>query len=286
MPAATNIDLTDQVAVVTGSGAGIGQGIAAELASRGADVVIVEIDPVRADETAALVAAHGRRAVIAITDCLETDQIRAAIQRADDELGRIDIVVNNVGGVTAHRFIEQSERSWRRHIELNMVSMLCATSSAVPIMIRGGRGGSIVNVTSIEGSRACPDHAVYAACKAGMISFTRSMAVELGEHGIRVNAIAPDMTLTPGTLSLSPGADLGDHQPSARWLEAVAAYNPLGRPGVVEECGQLVAFLSSSLASYITGAIIPVDGGTWASSGWNRTTDGRWGLFGRDPMVG
>jgi NAD(P)-dependent dehydrogenase (short-subunit alcohol dehydrogenase family) len=283
---APNIDLAEQVAIITGAGAGIGQGIAVEFARRGADVVIVDIDPVRAAETERLVTDLGRAAVVAITDCLETDQIRAAVRRADDEFGRVDILVNNVGGVTPHRFIEQSERSWRRHIELNLVSMLCATSTAAPIMIRGGRGGSIVNVTSIEGSRACPDHAVYAACKAGMNSFTRSTALEFGEFGIRVNAIAPDMTLTPGTLSLSPGADLGDHQPSSQWLKAVAAYNPLGRPGVVEECGHLAAFLSSSLAADVTGTTIPVDGGTWASSGWNRTTDGRWGLFGPSPMVG
>jgi NAD(P)-dependent dehydrogenase (short-subunit alcohol dehydrogenase family) len=254
-----------------------------EFARRGADVVIVEIDPVRADQTAKLVTDLGRRAIPAVTDCLETDQIRAAVQRADDEFGRVDILVNNVGGVSPRRFIEQSERSWRRHIELNMVSMLCATSTAVPIMIRGGRGGSIVNVTSIEGSRAAPMFSVYAACKAGMVSFTRTMALELGEHGIRVNAIAPDITRTPGTTRLS--AD-GTDQPSQEWIDAVAAYVPVGREGVIDECGHVAAFLSSSLAAYVTGTTIPVDGGTWASSGWNRTTDGKWGLFGPQPMIG
>ena len=124
---------------------------------------------------------------------VQIGQIRAGVKLADDEFGRVDILVN-VGGVTPRRFIEQSERSCRRHLELNMVSMLCATSTAVPIMNRWGGGGSIVNVTSIEGSRAAPMFSVYAACKAGMISFTRTMALELGEHGLRVNAIAPDLT--------------------------------------------------------------------------------------------
>jgi NAD(P)-dependent dehydrogenase (short-subunit alcohol dehydrogenase family) len=147
-------------------------------------------------------------------------------------------------------------------------------------MIRGGRGGSILNVTSIEGSRAAPNFSVYAACKAGMISFTRTMALELSGEGIRVNAIAPDHTVTPG----GRGNRAGPVDPVA-WpkqtpeqQDAWARLIPLGREGVDVECGHLAAFLASPSAAYITGALIPIDGGTWASSGWVRDRGGGWTL--------
>src|ERR1700729_3385433 len=119
------IDLAGRVALVTGGGAGIGQGCAVSLASAGADVVIADIDLDRAEHTAKLVREHGRQALPVRTDVMDTDQVRA--------------------GVTGRLFLDQSERSWRRHIDINLVSMLAATSAAVPLMIRGGRGGSIVN---------------------------------------------------------------------------------------------------------------------------------------------
>jgi NAD(P)-dependent dehydrogenase (short-subunit alcohol dehydrogenase family) len=273
-------DLTDQVAVVTGGGAGIGRGIAVELAAHGADVVVADIDPQRAEQTAEKVRARGRAALAVPTDVMDTDQVREAVRRADERFGRIDILVNNAGGVSGRPFLDQSERSWRRHIDINLVSMLAATSAAVPVMIRGGRGGSIVNVTSIEATRAAPMFAVYAACKAGMNSFTRTMALELAEHGIRVNAIAPDVTHTPGNRGMRTGPVPDElPPPSAEERERIAAYVPLGRGGAIEECGNVAVFLCSSMASYVTGTVIPVDGGTAASAGWTRTARG-WGLFG------
>ena len=272
--------LTDQVAVVTGGGGGIGRAIALAYASVGAEIAIGDIVPERCEETAARVREKGRRALAAPTDVMHTDQIRALIERASNEFGRIDILVNNAGGVSGRPFLEQSERSWRRHIDLNLVSMLAATSAAVPIMIRGGRGGSVVNVTSIEAARAAPNYAVYAACKAGMVSFTRTMALELAEHGIRVNAIAPDMTVTPGlrgnlTGPVDPSRWI---EPSAEQKDASARRIPLGREGVDTECGNVAVFLASNMSAYVTGAVIPVDGGTWASSGWVRNRAGKWTL--------
>jgi NAD(P)-dependent dehydrogenase (short-subunit alcohol dehydrogenase family) len=147
----------------------------------------------------------GCQALAIPTDVADTNQVRALIAAADSHFKRIDILVNNAGGVSRKPFIEQSERSWRRHIDLNLVSMLAATSAATPIMIRERRGGSILNVSSIEASRAAPGYAVYAACKAGMLNFTRTMALELADHGIRVNAIAPDYVVTPGRSIPHPG---------------------------------------------------------------------------------
>jgi NAD(P)-dependent dehydrogenase (short-subunit alcohol dehydrogenase family) len=276
------IDLTDRVALVTGGGAGIGQGAAIALARCGADVVIAEIDPDRAMQTASLVEAEGRRALVAHTDVMDTEQVRAAVAAADSEFGRLDILVNNAGGVAGRRFLDQSERSWRRHIDINLVSMLAATHAAVPVMIRGGRGGAVVNVASIEASRAAPTYAVYAACKAGMVNFTRSFALEVAEHDIRVNCIAPDLTATPGLYGQLSGPLPPEGLPPrpAATKEAIARYIPLGREGVIEECGQVVAFLCSPLASYVTGVTVPVDGGTAAAAGWVRSADGSGWDFG------
>lgn len=280
---ANDILLTDRVAVITGGGGGIGRAIALAFASVGAHVVIGDIVPERCEETAARVRELGRRALAVPTDVMQTAQTLALIERAATEFGRIDILVNNAGGVSPRPFIEQSERSWRRHIELNLVSALAATSAAVPLMIKGGQGGSIINVTSIEGSRAAPSYSVYAACKAGLNNFTRTLAVELADHRIRVNAIAPDMTDTPGLR----GNRTGPVDPST-WLEytdeqknAIARRIPLGRQGIDTECGDAAVFLASRMSSYVTGIILPVDGGTSGSGGWvrSRAGNGKWVLI-------
>jgi NAD(P)-dependent dehydrogenase (short-subunit alcohol dehydrogenase family) len=270
------IDLTDQVAIVTGGGAGIGQGCAVSLARSGAHVVIAEIDPTRAEQTAELVRAEAREALAVQCDVLDTDQIRAAVAAADERFGRVDVLVNNAGGVRGRLFLDQSERSWRRHIDINLVSVLAATAAAAPVMVRGGRGGCIVNVASIEAFRAAPTFSVYAACKAAMVSLTKTFAVEFAEQGIRVNCVTPDMTITPG----NHGQRTGPVDPATfvyrppQMQAALERYIPLGREGVVAECGDVVAFLCSRLAGYVTGVVVPVDGGTFAASGWVRAADG------------
>lgn len=278
MAGSRDILLTDQVAVVTGGGGGIGRACAMRFAEFGAHVVIADIVPERCEETAERVRECGRQAMPFPTDVLDTAAIRAMIAAADEKFGRIDILVNNAGGVAYKPFLEQSEHSWRRHIDINFVSMLCATQAAAPIMIRGGRGGSIVNVASIEALRAGPNVAVYAACKAGMVSFTKTMALELSGEKIRVNCIAPDHTITPG----GRGNRSGPVDPSI-WRVPTAEEDdrmkrviPLLREGDDVECADLAVYLSSKMASYVTGNVIPVDGGTFAASGWVRATTGRW----------
>jgi NAD(P)-dependent dehydrogenase (short-subunit alcohol dehydrogenase family) len=276
------IDLTDQVAVVTGGGAGIGRAIALAFAEAGADIVIADVVPERCDETAARIRERGRRALGVVTDVTQTDQVRALIDATSAHFGRIDILVNNAGGVSPKPFLQQSERAWRRIIDLNLLSMLALTSAGTPLMIRGGRGGSIINVSSIEASRAAPNYAVYAACKAGMLNFTRTMALELAEHGIRVNAIAPDYTVTPGVRGniTGPVDPRLWTEPTPQQQAATARRIPLGRPGVDAECGNVAVFLASRMSQYVTGVVIPVDGGTWASGGWLRNAAGRWTLTG------
>ncbi|MDB5454200.1 MAG: short-chain dehydrogenase [Caulobacteraceae bacterium] len=276
----TDAMLRDQVAVVTGGGGGIGFGIARSLARQGARVVIGDILPERAKTAEAELRAVGVEAVGVVMDVMDTDQVRALVATADERFGRIDILVNNAGGTARKAFIEQSERSWRRHIDINLISMMAATAEAAPIMIRGGRGGSIINVSSIEASRAAPGYAVYSACKAAMENFSRTLALELAEHQIRVNCIAPDHTVTPGMFGnlTEPVAATAFERPEpvARAFRSII---PLGREGDIDECGDVAVFLASAMSRYVTGVTIPVDGGTWASGGWTRAGgDGPWVL--------
>ena len=277
---ASDLDLTGQVALVTGGGGGIGRSIALCMADMGADIAVVEMIPDRCEQVKAMVEARGRRVLTFPVNVMDAGALGDAVAQAGEHFGRLDILVNNAGGVTNKAFKDLAEKNWRRHIDLNLVSVLAATSAAIPIMIAGGRGGSIINVTSIEGSRAAPGYAVYAACKAGVNNLTRTLAVELSDHGIRVNAIAPDFTVTPGLRGnwTGPVDESTWHQPSAEFEEILRRRIPLGRPGIDEECGRLGVFLASRMASYITGTIIPVDGGTWGSGGWIRDKAGKWVL--------
>lgn len=277
-----DILLTDQVAIVTGGGGGIGRAIALAFASVGANIVIADMIPERCDETVARILEMGGNALGVPIDVRDTDQVRDMVDKAKSHFGRIDILVNNAGGVAPKNFIDQSETAWRRAIDLNLVSMLAATSAAVPVMIEGGRGGNIINVASIEGTRAAPMFSVYAACKAGMLNFTRTLALELADHKIRVNAIAPDYTETPGTRGNIRGpVDRSTwFEPTPSQAEATARRIPLGRFGEPEECGNLAIFLASKMSEYITGTVTHVDGGTWASSGWIRDDNGKWSLTG------
>lgn len=272
----SDVMLTGKVAVVTGGGGGIGQGTALGLAKFGADVVVLDVVPERCSATQAAIERLGRSALGIPCDVMDSDQIRRAMVRSGDRFGRIDILVNNAGGVRGGPFLTMPERSMRRHVEINLMSMLVATQEAARAMIDGGQGGSIVNVASIEGFRAAPMYAVYAACKAGMINFTRTMALELSEHGIRVNGIAPDHTVTPGLR----GNRTGPVDPST-WADSTedwAKVVPLGREGIVEECAGAVVWLCSTMSRYVTGVTVNVDGGTWASGGWLRHPDGGWTL--------
>jgi NAD(P)-dependent dehydrogenase (short-subunit alcohol dehydrogenase family) len=273
------LDLTGQAAFVTGGGAGIGRAVAICLAAHGADVAVLDIVPDRAAETVARIEEFGRQGLALPANAMEAEQVAKAVETAAERFGRLDVLVNNAGGVTRRQFTDLTEKNWRRHIDLNLISALAATSAATPIMIAGGRGGSIINVTSIEGSRAAPGFAVDAACKAGINNLTRTLAVELGSHGIRVNAIAPDFTATPGLAGNFVGPVAETPELSEAQQDIMRRRVPLGRAGIDAECGHLAVFLASRMAAYITGVVIPIDGGTYGSSGWIRSSaTGNWVL--------
>ena len=275
---ASAIDLTGQVAFVTGGGGGIGRACALCFADMGADVAIVDVVPERCEETVAQIEARGRKGLGFAVNVMDVDALQAAVAETGEKFGRLDILVNNAGGVTRRNFVDLQEKNWRRHIDLNLISNLAASQTAITLMIAGGRGGSIINVTSIEGSRAAPGYAVYAACKAGINNLTRTLALELAEHGIRVNSIAPDYTETPGVRGNFTGpVDRSKwYVPGPSGQESIRRRIPAGRVGIDEECGQAAVFLASKMASYVTGVVLPVDGGSWASSGWARDSQNQW----------
>ncbi len=267
--------LTGKVAIVTGGGAGIGRGIALGLAEFGADIVILDMNAEAAETVAALVREKGRRAQVVVADVTDRDALRAGIEHAAAEMGRLDILVNNVGGTRPIKLVEMTDRQMDRQIDLNLKSIAVGTQTAAKLMIAAGAGGSIINITSIEGLRAAPGYAVYAGCKAGIVNFTRTMALELAEHGIRVNAIAPDIVLTETMARYIPALFTEEGR------AAQTRYVPLGRPGNFDDCAGAAVFLASSMSGYITGTTLNVDGGTWASSGWIRNDADGWTLFGK-----
>ena len=168
-------------------------------------------------------------------------------------------------------------------LNVNVSSADIMTRLLLPGMVARKRG-AVIFLSSISAVMPSPMVAVYAACKAGMLNFTRTMALELAEHGIRVNAVAPDYTVTPGVRgNISGPVDPASWvQPSAQQQAATARRIPLGRPGVDSECGRVAVFLASAMSAYVTGTVVPVDGGTWASSGWLRDRRGKWVLTGDD----
>lgn len=249
----SHIQLTGRVAVVTGGGAGIGRGIAAGMAAFGASVAIWERD---ADSCAS--AAESLGALGIVTDVRDTEQVDAALQRTTDELGTVSILVNNAGGTFSSPLLETSENGWDALYKANLRHVLLCTQRVARQLVAAGMPGSVVNLTSIEGVRAAPGYAAYAAAKAGVINYTKTAAFELAPHGIRVNALAPDITLTEGLMNL------GAISPE------IGNVVPLGRPGDVDEIASAAVFLASDMASYITGETIHVDGGTHAAGGWYR----------------
>jgi len=245
-------DLTGQVALVTGAARGLGRAIALSLAAAGADVALGLRDPAVDGGLAAEIEALGRRALPLAMDVTDLAQSRAAIDTAVAEFGRLDILVNNAGGGIGGPALDVTEADFDAVWQLNARSTFFVSQHAARSM-RAFGGGSIVNVASQAGLVALPGESSYCVSKAAVIHMTRVHAVEWGEYGIRVNAVAPTFIETDGTADA-----LSDPVFKADTVERIAA---LHRIGVPTEVSGAVVFLSSPAASLVTGQTLAIDGG-------------------------
>ena len=261
--------LTGRTAIVTGAGAGIGKGVAIVLARFGARVVVAELVADAGERTADEIRRAGGDAIAIATDVRQPDQVAHAIATTVDRYGSVDVLVNNAGGTFASPFLDSAEKGWDALHRANLKSVLHCTQAAARRMVEQGRGGSIINVVSIEAVRGAPGYAPYAAAKAGVVSLTQTLALELAAHRIRVNAVAPDICMTEGLRALVSEADRNRFD----WTV------PLGRAGEPDDVAGAVVFLASELGRYVTGVTLHVDGGTHAAGGWYRDpADGTWTL--------
>lgn len=257
------------VAVVTGGGAGIGAAICRRMAGAGWHVIVNDISAPDAERTAQQIR-HGGGQCTPVPGAAHEPALAEAIHAliTVQHGGRIDLLVNNVGDFrpASRTFTHSSAGQWQQLYEVNLLHVFQLTHALLPAMI-ARRSGSIVNVSTVEAFRAIPGHAVYSAFKAGVTGFTRSLAVEVGQYGIRVNAIAPDLMDTDQT----PRAAMLRGRPES----SIRTWVPLGRFGEPDDCARVVEFLASPAAGFVTGHTITVDGGTLAASGWYGRADGK-----------
>ena len=263
------IDFKGKTVLVTGGGSGIGRGIAEAFSDAGARIVIADIKPELVAEMRKSLDRAGVEALVIEGDMTREADVQALAQRIDSEFGGLDVLVNNVGDfVLSKRFEEFSDDEISRLYDLNLRHIFSVTRAMLPLLRKRGHGSSIVSISSIEGLRGAPTCAVYAAFKAAIGGFSRTLALELAPEGIRVNVIAPETTETaqvPVSLAI-PDANK-HHIP--RWI-------PLGRFGQPSDCAGAALYLASPLASWVTGTTLNVDGGALAAGGWMQAPGGAW----------
>jgi NAD(P)-dependent dehydrogenase (short-subunit alcohol dehydrogenase family) len=248
-----SMDVKGKIAVVTGTGSGIGQALAIGLASYGADVVVTELPSLveRAEATAQEIRALGRKAFVCPLDVTRKDSIEQMVDKAIAEFGRVDILVNNAGINIAKEAFEVTEEDWDRVLDTDLKGVFFCSQAVAREMIKQG-GGCMVNVASVSGLVAYYKRAPYCSAKGGAVNLTRELAIEWAQHNIRVNAIAPVWVLTPLTQRFfdEPG-----------FHDEVMFRMPLKRLAKPEDMIGAVVFLASSASSMVTGQTLVIDGG-------------------------
>ncbi len=247
--------LDGKVALIAGGGGGLGSAIAFDYARAGMHLILCDKNPDLLEQTAAKIAETAEAPFTACIDVRDADAFSQAFQDGLDRFGGLDVLVNVVGGTFKADFLDTNVRGWDAVIRANFGWLLHSTQLAALQMRSAGRGGSIINVTSIEAHRAAPGYAVYSGMKGAVVQLSRTLALEFAPEGIRVNNIAPDQTPTEG-LPMT-------HDP-----RVIQAGIPMGRQGTYEDIGSCALFLASDLSTYITGTTLHPDGGAFASAGW------------------
>jgi 2-hydroxycyclohexanecarboxyl-CoA dehydrogenase len=239
--------LEGKIAIVTGAGQGIGRGIATKLAAEGATVVVTDINEDTAKETAATIGGIGIR-----TDVTSRESVEAMVEQVMRQFGRIDVLVNNAGWDKSGPFVDSDPADWDRIIAINLYGVLHTSKAVLPIMAAQG-AGSVVNLASDAGRVGSSGEAVYSAAKGGVIAFTKATAREMARHQVNANCVCPGPTDT--ALFASVGGD----NPKLR--EALTKAIPFRRLAQPEDLANVVAFLASDEAAYVTGQTVSVSGG-------------------------
>jgi NAD(P)-dependent dehydrogenase (short-subunit alcohol dehydrogenase family) len=243
--------LKNKVAIVTGAAAGIGRGISEVFAEAGASVVVTDINGDAAEHTAAEIRGSGGRAEACRVDIGQNQEIERAVNMAIEKFGRIDVLCNNAAYMAKawHDAIEASDEEWRGCLDTTLMGTRNFTRAVLPWMVRQ-KHGSIIIISSIQGLVACANSSSYTTVKAGLIGFARSVACDYGRSNVRVNVLCPGPVKVG--YSPEPGTAAHTYQVNNTFL---------GRTGLPREVGYAALFLGSDESSYVTGAVLPVDGG-------------------------
>jgi NAD(P)-dependent dehydrogenase (short-subunit alcohol dehydrogenase family) len=241
--------LDGKIAIVTGGGGGIGGAIARRLAREGAKVAVTDIDGAAAKSCADTIDAENGEAIALRADVTRKESAQEMIQKTLDHWGRIDILVNVAGGAERKRVLDMTAEDWDRVVDMNLKSVFLCSQAVLPTMLKQGYG-KIVNISSIYGFTGNATRSSYAAAKAGVAAFTKSLALEHAQDGINVNAIAPGRIETPRVRG---------HYTDEAWAAAVAQI-PMGRTGTPDEIAGAALFLVTDENKYITGQTIHVNG--------------------------
>jgi NAD(P)-dependent dehydrogenase (short-subunit alcohol dehydrogenase family) len=250
--------LQGKTAIVTGAGSGIGRAIALRFAREGANVVAVDWNAQSLAACAAAIGEEGGRAAAVHADVSKSGEVQAAVRAAEENYGRLDILVNNAAIQILGRLEETSEEDWDRLQAVNLKGVFLCTKYAIPVLRRSG-GGAIVNIASILGLVGDPDLAAYCAMKGGVLALTRAAALSYGPEGIRVNAICPGDVDTPMVREYFAAAP----DPAALRAEVASKY-ALRRISTPEEIASAALFLASEESSFMTASTVVIDGGLTA----------------------
>jgi 3-oxoacyl-[acyl-carrier protein] reductase len=254
------MELAGQIAIVTGGGRGIGRATALELARLGAEIVVAEMDAAGAEKTAAEIQGLGRKALVVVTDVTKRADLAAMVERTKATFGRIDILVNNAGIYRAAATMDVTEEHWDAIMTINAKAVFFASQAVLPTMIAQKRG-AIVNLASMAGKIGSKTNLPYNASKAAVVSMTKSLALAHAGDGIRVNCVCPGFVETDmwTKVAREQGAILG--MSSEEFTQQRAKTVPLGRMERAEDVANVIGFLASPRAGYMTGQALSVDGG-------------------------